>query len=157
MFKRTGGDGKDNNVIKMRPSFRRSGTKDSNLPMTPAPKEGVIVPPPPTLDIPFNEAAVTAFERAYRGLFEQTVFEAERLPRIRGALNTLDAVLLREDVLKNLTPDQQMILTKVLSDGAVSTTRMMADMGKLLMQIRGIVGTFEGVKHVLESDKGGKT
>ena len=41
MFKRTGGDGKDDNVIKMRPSFRRSGVKDSNLPMIPAPKESV--------------------------------------------------------------------------------------------------------------------
>jgi hypothetical protein len=157
MFKRGGGDGKDDNVVKMRPSFRRSGAKDSNLPAIPAPKEGVIVPPPPTLDIPFNQAAVTAFEKAYRGLFEQTVYEAERLPRIRGALNTLDSVLLQEELIKKLTPDQQMLLAKVLADGAVSTTRMMADMGKLMMQIRGIVGTFEGVQHVLESDEGGKT
>ncbi|MEE8114927.1 MAG: hypothetical protein V3T23_11315 [Nitrososphaerales archaeon] len=156
MFKRGGGSGRDDNVIKIRASFRRSGVKNSNLPMTPPPKEGVIVPPPPTLDIPFNQAAVTAFDRAFRGLFEQTVYEAERLPRIRGALNTLDAVLLREEVIKNLSPEQQMLLAKILSDGAVSTTRMMVDMGKLMMQIRGIVATFEGVEHILESDKGGK-
>lgn len=157
MFDRGSGNGKDGNVYKIRPSFRRSGVKDSNLPATASPKEGVIVPPPPTLDIPFNQAAVTAFEQAFRGLFEQTVFEAERLPRIRGALNTLDAVLLQEQIIKNLSPEQQILLAKVLGDGATSTTRMMADMGKLLMQIRGIVGTFEGVQHVLESDKGGKT
>lgn len=154
MFKRGGGDG---NVYKIRPSFARSGPKDPNLPTTPKAQEGIIVPPPPTLNIPFNVAAVTAFEQAFRGLFEQTVFEAERLPRIRGALNTLDAVLLQEHIIKNLSPEQQILLAKVLGDGAVSTTRMMADMGKLLMQIRGIVGTFEGVQHVLESDEGGKT
>lgn len=157
MFNRGGGDGKDDNVVKMRPSFRRSGVKDSNLPAVPPAKEGTIVPPPPTLDIPFNQAAVTAFEQAFRGLFEQTVYEAERLPRIRGALNTLDSVLLQEEILKKLSPEQQILLAKVLADGAVSTTRMMADMGKLLMQIRGIVGTFEGVQHVLESEEGGKT
>lgn len=103
---------------------------------------------------PFLENAAGAFDQAFCAIFEQAVFESERLGRTNTALRTLEDKLLDPQALQDLDPMTMVELYKALAMNSAQSTRLLLDISRTITGTRAVATIMANIKRMAEAASG---
>ncbi len=103
----------------------------------------------------FTQDGVEAYEKTFSTLFEQANRDCGRLQRINAALETIEETLLDPERITNMNVLEQVALADLLGRSQTATVGNLLRFGDVLLQIKTVVGTFDGLKRhaVLPSEE----
>ncbi len=127
---------------------RSEQVKETGAPLTQAAVISAAVPP-------FLENAAGAFDQAFCAIFEQAVFESERLGRTNTALRTLEDKLLAPKAIEELTDPEVMVeLYKVLAMNSAQSTRLLLDISRTITGTRAVATIMANIKRMADAASG---
>jgi hypothetical protein len=93
-----------------------------------------------------------------RALFEQTLYESERLGKIRGILSKIEVGLLDIDLFNKLDPAQQLKIFEILRKDSESTVNFLERMQRNSLQVMVVFEIYKKLMETInpEEDKSNK-
>ena len=94
----------------------------------------------------FSKSAVTAFERTYSVLFEQSMVEAERLTKVNATMSLLEEELLDPERIADMDVSQKLLVFDLLTRTSNTSIRNLMSFGQMFMNIKTVVSILENTK-----------
>lgn len=94
----------------------------------------------------FARDGIEAFQATFDTVFQQARLDAERLGHINTALRAIETSLFDLERIESMSVLEKIALADLLSRTQASTIKNVLSFGNILMNLRTIVGTYDGIK-----------